>query len=121
MRKRFAALLGGFLMMTAIVLPAAPANATVWWLQYSDRSARLCMDVPGGSTAEFVFIQQTTCKTPVGSGSDNQTFQLQALANGNKFVIPRNSGKCLQIWNESSADGTGIQQLTCTGSLSQQW
>jgi hypothetical protein len=121
MRKRFAVLLAGLFVMTSVVLSAAPANATVWWLQYSDRSARLCMDVPGGSTAELVFIQQTTCKTPVGSGSYNQTFQIQTLGNGNKWVIARNSNKCVQIWNESSTDGTGIQQLTCSSSLGQQW
>ncbi|ALG06960.1 hypothetical protein AOZ06_08505 [Kibdelosporangium phytohabitans] len=79
------------------------------------------MDVPGGSTAEFVFLKQATCKTPVGSGSYNQLFQLQLLGNGNYWVIPRNSNKCVQVWNESTADGAGIQQLACYSSLSQQW
>lgn len=121
MRKRFAVLLAGFFVLVSNVLSVAPANAAVWWLQYSDRSARLCVDVPGGSTAEFVFIQQAACKTPVGSGSYNQLFQLQALGSGNYWVIARNSNKCLQVWNESTSDGAGIQQLTCYSSLGQQW
>jgi streptogrisin C len=36
-------------------------------------------------------------------------------------IVNRNSGKCVDVPNSSTADGTGLQQYDCWGGANQQW
>jgi hypothetical protein len=117
MRNR---LLVGLCVVALALLAAPPASAAGWWLQYSDRSSRLCLDVQGASSADGAILQQSTCKTPVGSGAANQQFQTQAVSGGYLFVA-LHSNKCIQIQGGSLVDGAIAQQLTCTGAANQLW
>jgi hypothetical protein len=118
MRKRVAAMLVSWSLPLLMALTVTPADASDFeWLQYSDRSTNLCMYVPG--TADSVFLQEATCKVPVGSGSADQMFKFSPLSNGNTLIIAQNSNKCLRVVDSPLPEGAGIQQWTC--SSEQQW
>jgi hypothetical protein len=78
-----------------------------------------CLDVRGGVTAtgDGAPVEQWTC-----SGQANQAWTLQRVGAGGNFeIIASNSGKCLDMYNNGSANGTAIQQMTCTGQSNQLW
>lgn len=47
-------------------------------------------------------------------GGTNQQWQPVALGGGNYKFVARNSGKCLDVRNVSTANGARLQQWTCT-------
>lgn len=117
MRNRLAVLLS---VLVSMVFLTTPADATVWWLQYSDRSGGKCLAMP--YTAETEYAEQATCVTPVGSGADKQLFQLVSLASGNSWIVSQHSGKCLAVLFETPLEGVPVQQVTCGSvNLSDQW
>lgn len=119
MAKRFVVILAVAALVSGAFAPSA-ANASGWWLQYSDRGTGLCMDVSGSSTADGAMVHETTCKNPASSGAANQQFQLQAVSGGSRLVA-YHSYKCVGIAGGSTADYGVAEQSTCTGSTSQTW
>jgi glucosylceramidase len=53
------------------------------------------------------------------AGGKNQQWQPVSLGNGYYKFVARNSGKCLDVRDVSSADGAWLQQWTCTGGTAQ--
>jgi glucosylceramidase len=52
-------------------------------------------------------------------GGTNQQWQPVSLGGGNYRFVARNSGKCLDVRDVSTADGAPLQQWTCTGGPAQ--
>lgn len=52
-------------------------------------------------------------------GGTNQQWQPVALGGGSYRFVARNSGKCLDVRDVSTADGARLQQWTCTGGPAQ--
>jgi hypothetical protein len=83
-----------------------------------------CVDVSGSSTADRANVQQFGC-----NGSDAQRWVVsnvvQAGVNGiqNNLYEIRSvvSGKCLDVADSKTADGTNVQQFGCNGSNAQRW
>ncbi len=71
-----------------------------------------CLDVPGGSTADQVKVQQFTC-----NGGGNQHWQLRTT----EEIVNTNSGKCLDVPSGSTADQVALQQFACNGGSNQKW
>ncbi len=83
-----------------------------------NKSSGKCVDVPSGSTADQVILQQFTC-----NGGANQNWQprpssLVALGGP---IVSGNSGKCVDVPSGSTADGAQVQQFTCNGGGNQVW
>jgi Ricin-type beta-trefoil lectin domain-like/Bacterial Ig-like domain (group 2) len=76
----------------------------------------LVWDVTGGpsATANQINIDLWTYV-----GGTNQQWMPVALGNGDYKFVARNSGKCLDVPDGSSAVLTGLQQYTCNGGGSQ--
>lgn len=106
--------------MAVIGLAPAPAQASGWWIQYSDTGTGLCMDVKNSSSSDGAIVQEYSCKVPGTSGASNQEFQFQAM-NGAIQIVNSHSGKCVEIANWSTADGGTAQQHGCTGTPNQLW
>jgi hypothetical protein len=124
MRRFFAIVVAGLFAAASVVLAGTPAGAAEWWLQYSDRGSRQCLEVSVGSHPDGVAVVQSPCKVPVGSGADHQRFQLARLDNGNYFVIAKHSNKCLQNDPDVVVGPPAVEQATCrsgTERISQEW
>jgi hypothetical protein len=102
-------------MIKRIAMTPHAAQASTWWLQYSNTYSSQCMDVKDSSTGNGAIIQEYPCKTPVGSGSYNQLWQMQTSGAGVQFVNEK-SYKCMDL----NAAGS-VQQWTCSGATNQQW
>jgi hypothetical protein len=77
-----------------------------------------CLDVRGGviATGDAAAIEQWSC-----SGQANQAWTLQRIAYDSFEMIASNSGKCVDVFNDGTANGTAIQQMSCTGRPNQLW
>jgi hypothetical protein len=119
MRKLVAMIVTG---LALVVLSVVPADATAWWLQYSDRSTGQCMDMAGGNY-DGALVSEDPCLSPIGSGSSHQLFQLAAAGDGNSLLIVQSSGKCVRLVGDyAGPDASGpIEQWTCGGSVTQEW
>ena len=53
-------------------------------------------------------IQQWSC-----TGADNQRWRLVAMGDGSYEVVGKQSGKCLDVTNQSLLDGANVQQWGC--------
>ena len=79
----------------------------------------LCLDVSGASTADNDPVIQWTC-----NGQTNQMFTLApvtALGNSQDYrLVAVHSGKCVDVYNDSTAPRAAIVQYTCdpAGALS---
>jgi endo-1,4-beta-xylanase len=71
-----------------------------------------CLDVPNGSAAEHVRIQQIICH-----GGPNQRWRLT----GTGEIVNLSSGLCLDVPNGSTEDRVPIQQIVCHGGNNQRW
>lgn len=76
----------------------------------------LSWDVAGGpgATGDGTQVQLWSY-----AGGTNQQWQPVALGGGNYKFIARNSGKCLDVRDVSTANGARLQQWTCTGGPAQ--
>src|SRR6058998_3270636 len=81
MRKRFATIFVSLCVLTLVIVSVTPASADGWWLQYSDRSTHLCMEVANHSQDEGALLVEATCAVP-DVGVLHQHFQLRLLGNG---------------------------------------
>ncbi len=72
-----------------------------------------CWDLFGAAQYNGAPMMSGSCNEPVTS---NQVFELVPQGNGEYLQIKaRNSGKCVDVDNASTADGTGLQQYDCLG------
>src|SRR6185369_5248833 len=76
-----------------------------------------CIDVPAGSTASGVQVQQWGCV----SSQTNQLFTLTASGTNTFQIINVNSGLCLSDQGASTASGAAVIQETCTANSNKQW
>src|SRR5437870_1037389 len=120
MLKRIALSISLAVFGLAIVAPTPAQADTGWWLEYRNVSSGKCIDVKDSSTGNGAMIQEYTCKSPVGSGAENQEWQWQASGTHGQFVN-EHSFKCMELINGSLADGAPVWQWACTGSTKQQW
>lgn len=125
MRKSFAILVAGLFVVVSAVLSMTPAGASVWWLQYSDRSAGQCMEVVGvaAGSNDGAEVTQNPCRSPLSTGADHQLFQLALLGDGNYRLIVQSSNKCIRIIGDFTGDAEGAQleQFTCLGAATEEW
>jgi hypothetical protein len=121
-REAFAILFTGLFGVVPAVLSTAPADASVWWLQYSDRSTGQCMEVAAGAQ-DGASVTQNPCRTPIGTGADHQLFQLALLGDGNYRLIVQSSNKCIRILGDFTGDAEGapLEQFTCLGAATEEW
>lgn len=78
------------------------------------KTAKKCVDIAGGSTANGTQIQQWTC-----NGSGAQSFVPQDAGGGKVKLVSPASSKCLDISASGTADGTKVQLWTCNGTAAQ--
>ncbi|MEU6411567.1 RICIN domain-containing protein, partial [Microbispora sp. NPDC046933] len=77
-----------------------------------------CLDVPSGSTASGVQIQQWGC----GDGTKtNQQWRLVASGSGTYQIVSVASGLCLSDKGASTSSGAAVIQETCTANTNKQW
>jgi hypothetical protein len=57
----------------------------------------------------------------VTEGNINELFCMKYLSNGNYVITSKNSGKCLDVKNASTASGANVWQYTPNNSKAQQW
>jgi hypothetical protein len=95
------------------------------WLRYLHPATRrtllinaasgLCADVPGGSTAAGVSLQQFPCH-----GGANQAFRFERpIASGPWRIRNEKSGLCLDVASRSSA--SNVEQRSCANAARQAW
>ncbi|EOD64299.1 RICIN domain-containing protein [Amycolatopsis vancoresmycina] len=119
MRIRFAAIFAAIL--TVVGLSAAPASADVWWLQYTDTSTRLCIDAQYDAQHAYWWLQEATCKTPVGSGAAGQVYQIVPSGTGAVWIMSGVPGpQCVAIGSGSAADDT-VGLADCPGTRPIYW
>lgn len=82
----------------------------------------LCLDVVSASTASGANVQQFRCHYGPNQQWDivpNVTPNFEP--DGTYLLINRNSGKCLDVVNASTANGANVQQFTCHRGANQRW
>ena len=89
--------------------PTAPAPGPPG-LRFGGVQSGRCIDVTGGSTADFARMELLSC-----NGSAGQAFTYTAASE------LRVLGKCVDAEGQSTADGTPIILYTCNGQLNQKW
>lgn len=82
----------------------------------------LCLDVVSASIASGANVQQFRCHY----GTNQQWDIVPNVSpnfepDGTFLLINRNSGKCLDVVNASTADGANVQQFTCHRGANQRW
>jgi hypothetical protein len=77
-----------------------------------------CLDVRGGpqATQDGARIEQWTC-----TGATNQSWTLRDSGSNQFQLVALNSGKCIETLSGGTANGTGLQQLSCGTSAAQLW
>lgn len=119
MRKLVALMVTSLAGVALVVLPVGPAHATIWWLQYSDRSIGQCMQT--GTVINAALVSEAACLTPTTSGAGRQKFQLALLADGNQLFIAQSDNTCVQVLDGTPGSTGPIAHLPCNGTLPQEW
>jgi surface antigen len=91
------------------------------YYKITNKGTGKCVDVQGPSTADGAPVHEWSCY-----GTDSQLWKYEGKGrsvSGYPVYQIRNklSGKCLDITGFGTADGTPIQQWTCTGGTNQEW
>ncbi|MEU8267043.1 pectate lyase [Sphaerisporangium sp. NPDC049002] len=104
------ALAGG--VVSGVWAAAAPTSGT-----YSlvNAGSGLCLDVPGGSTADGTQLVQYGCNSAA-----NQSWTVTSVSGG-VTLKAGNSGKCAGVKGASTSAGAAVQLESCSGALSQTW
>ncbi|GAB3659846.1 hypothetical protein GCM10027589_21160 [Actinocorallia lasiicapitis] len=100
--------------------PAAAANLGPYQIRPLHTNDCLDIDVSGGNvSANGLKAQQYDC---LGNSQLNQHFYLEPTASAFVYIIhPRSSGKCLDVDNAGTTNGTKIQQWSCNGTPAQKF
>ncbi len=98
-------------LLSGVVVGAPAAHAAdTYRLQFAHSSK--CLDVPGKSKDNGVQLIQYTC-----NGGTNQNWYLDYATTRDSInyyrIRNQNSGKCVNVAGNSSADGAHIIQWTC--------
>ena len=102
--------------ITTYVINSASANNTP--VQLISQVSNKCASIDSWSTADSADILQWAC----GTGSTNQLWRLQRMANGFYQVRSQHSNKCMSVADWSTTDGADIIQWACgSGSANQLW
>ncbi|MET8957572.1 ricin-type beta-trefoil lectin domain protein [Streptomyces sp. NPDC004129] len=102
---------------TSLQVWTCNTQANQKWLFASDgtvRSMGLCMDVAGGSTRNGAVIQLANCHH---DGNGAQQFVLSSAGD----LVNRQADKCVDVVNQGTSAGTGLQLWTCNGQPNQKW
>ncbi|MFG1875072.1 pectate lyase [Sphaerisporangium sp. NPDC049003] len=104
------ALAGG--VVSGVWAAAAPTSGT-----YSlvNAGSGLCLDVPGGSTADGTQLVQYGCNSAA-----NQSWTVTSVSGG-VTLKAGNSGKCAGVKGASTSAGAAVQLESCSGASSQTW
>ncbi|MBX9421435.1 PQQ-dependent sugar dehydrogenase [Streptomyces lateritius] len=98
------------------LLGTATVPVTGGWETFQDVTAPIAGGPSGSTTLHLVF------KGGAGSLFDVDEFTLTASAGGPRTgEVKGVGGKCLDVDNAQTADGTKIQLWTCNGSAAQKW
>ncbi|NMO54017.1 RICIN domain-containing protein [Actinoplanes sp. TBRC 11911] len=86
------------------------------WTFYSDRTVRAgnrCLTIAGGSTANGAHVLLSSCS----SGSAAQQFTLNSAHD----LVNTHADKCVDVVDQSTADGAKLQLWACGGTSNQKW
>jgi len=86
-----------------------------WYRVAPASAASSCLIVAGGSTADGANVEQGAC---TGNGSQ---WRLEPLADGSTRLVPRNSGKALDLANCGLPDGANIVQWSWLDNICQRF
>ncbi|GAB2805953.1 hypothetical protein GCM10027176_08720 [Actinoallomurus bryophytorum] len=78
----------------------------------SVRALGMCMDVAWGSDEDGAVVQLARC-----NGGSAQQFVLYTDGD----LVNAGSGKCVDVTDMETANGTRLQQWTCGGTSNQEW
>jgi pectinesterase len=84
---------------------------------FKNRNSGLCLDIPNGSKALGVQLDQYACH----SSYRQQQFSIKKNSDGSFTLVNRNSGLCVQIRNASTSAGAAVEQSTCNGTAAQKF
>jgi hypothetical protein len=111
MRARlFVPLIGTLAVLFGILTPTSASGYVGWWLQYTSNGN--CLEITGGSTANYALLRENACKA---AGSSSYSSQLITMTSTGLLKV-KHTGKCLD-----ANDGYYVRQLTCNGTPSQSW
>ncbi|WP_121745344.1 PQQ-dependent sugar dehydrogenase [Streptomyces sp. E2N166] len=101
---------------TGTLLGTATVPVTGGWETFQDVTAALGNQPAGSTTLYLVF------KGGAGSLFDVDEFSFGTSGGGTRTgPVTGVDGKCLDVDNSGTADGTGVQVWTCNGSAAQDW
>jgi hypothetical protein len=112
-------------ILLVITLAASPGDAfaastipegALGTLLINVRSIK-CLDVPNGTFADHVFVQQFRCH----SGPNQRWDLTNPIVGAYTAIKIKGTNKCLDIPNGSTANGVRVQLYTCHGGNNQQW
>ncbi|WP_117211067.1 family 43 glycosylhydrolase [Allorhizocola rhizosphaerae] len=98
------------------VTPASPAAAIVTFSSTAvNQNGNNCMIVPNNSTTNGTQLTQAACSmnftfTPVSGTADQYTIN-----------TPTTSGRCVDVYGNSTADNATVIQWSCHGGNNQKW
>ncbi|MBO3744679.1 RICIN domain-containing protein [Streptosporangiaceae bacterium NEAU-GS5] len=98
-------------------LPAQAAPVTFTSTAVAN-AAGLCMDVPGGSSANNVQLTQAACS---GGAGQSYTFTPVSGTTDTYTIGTLTAGKCVDVFNVSTADNAAIIQWTCNTGANQRF
>jgi triacylglycerol esterase/lipase EstA (alpha/beta hydrolase family) len=108
----------GAAQQTFLVRPTTAGTQTIADGRYTPRAVHSgkCLDVPNGSSADSVQLQQYTC-----NGTSPQQFDFRYVGNNQYEIKNATFGKCLDVRTSGTANGTAIQQYTCNQTAAQRF
>ncbi len=82
------------------------------------RNSNLKLGVRGGApaVANGELIQQAFY-----NATSDQIWTITRGSDGYYTLKPENSGKCMDVSSQSTADGANVQQYSCWGGANQEW
>lgn len=83
----------------------------------TNKGSGACAAVPGSSSDNQVPVTQETC----AAGTLNSQWRFTDNSNGYVRVLAQHSGKCLDVADESTADGAEVKQYDCGWKDNQRW
>ena len=99
-----------------------PVLLSTGYYEFKDRNSGLCLNDPNGSTTLNQQLQINTC-----NGSTSESWKLSAIVpvvstTTYYQIVNEASGSCVDDSNGATANGTVVQQYSCSnGNLNQEW
>ncbi|WP_405144967.1 pectate lyase [Sphaerisporangium sp. NBC_01403] len=99
-------------VVSGVSAAAAPTSGS---FALVNAGSGLCLDVPGGSTADGTQLVQYGC-----NGGANQSWTVTSVSGG-VTLKAGNSGKCAGVRGASTSAGAAVELQSCSGASSQAW